>query len=453
MSRRRSPFRTLKTPLGQDGDPFAVLDIGTGNTACFIGRLLTGAGLGQDFPGADIIGAGHAASQGVGTSGIIELNADQAIEAAVSRAASMAGERPIRAMAAIGGTALSCRKIAVDLGIEGHCVLDEDVTSCLKEGARRAAEGDTVPLHIWPTGYAIDGRGGIVDPRGLAGDVLTVELTAINAPRALMRSITDALMRAHLEVSDFLAAPYAAGIATLLDDEMQLGALCLDMGARTSSFAAFENGVLQSAGVIPIGGGHITSDIAKAFSMPIEDAERLKVMNGTAIIEPGAETTSWQTPTLSPYRESQEIDLPSLAQVIAPRLEETFEMVADKLAKSGSNSATGLSRVVLTGGASQIGGAVEMAEKILGMKARLGKPLTAFGAPEATSGPSFAVCAGLVDHVAGGMESSAVPDLSDRPLTRRTVRRVLGAGASYQVPATGTDGPLTSLRGWLKERF
>ena len=440
-------FQSLKIPLGQDGEVFAALDLGTGNASCYIGRLLMGGGLGADFPATDVPGAAQTASQGVGPSGMVELTADAPLDTAISRAAKMVGERPLRAIASVGGTALTCRKVAVDLAIEGHTILEEDVSACLKEGARQAATPDCQPLHIWPTGYIIDGQNRVTDPRGLAGEILSVELTSLNAPKALLRSITDAMMRAQLDVSDFLAAPYAAGIATLLDDEMQLGALCLDMGAKTTSFAVFENNVLHAAGVVPVGGAHITSDIAKAFSMPIEDAERLKVLNGTAMIEPGAEELSWQTGTLSPYRESQEVTLPNLAQVIAPRLEETLEMVRDKLAAIGMP--TGINRVVITGGASQIGGAVEMAEKVLGMKGRSGKLLQSYGAPEAASGPAFAVCAGLMDHVGAGLKIQAALNDAGKGRYPGVMRRMLNS----PVKATGTGGRIGTIQNWLRDRF
>jgi len=196
-----------------------------------------------------------------------------------------------------------------------------------------------------------------------------------------------------------VSAPMAAGIATLVEDEKQLGATVLDMGGGTTEMAVFAEGQLLHTSQIPIGGQHVTNDIARLLSTPVAHAERLKTLYGSAQSSPDDEREMLPVKLVG-EAEHQIAKVPRKAVVgiIIPRLEETFEMVRERLESFGSVSGT---RVVLTGGASQLQGVREMAATILDRQVRVGRPAAIRGLPETASGPAFATAVGLLSWAGG----------------------------------------------------
>jgi len=208
-----------------------------------------------------------------------------------------------------------------------------------------------------------------------------------------------------------VAAPYASGLACLVEDEMDLGSLVIDMGAGTTSFAVFFDGNVVYADGVPVGGAHVTSDVARGLTTSLSHAERLKTLYGNAIPSPMDEREIIDVPQVGEEdapQHANHIPKAQLVRIIQPRLEEIFEMVRSRLDKSGFGEAAGR-RVVLTGGASQMPGVRELAQRMLDRQVRIGRPLrvarsahangkaSSFtGLAESTSGPAFATTAGLL---------------------------------------------------------
>ncbi len=221
-----------------------------------------------------------------------------------------------------------------------------------------------------------------------------------------------------------VSAPMAAGLATLVEDERQLGATVIDMGGGTTGMAVFSEGELLHTAQLPIGGTHVTNDIARVLTTPVSHAERLKTLYGSAQSSPDDEKEMLPVPLVG-EEEHQLLKVPRsmVVNIIKPRLEETFELVKGRLDGSGLGRAAG-SRVVLTGGASQLSGAREMATRILGRQVRHGRPAALRGLPDSASGPAFATAVGLLAWASGA--GRAFPDIdldADRPggLIRRIV--------------------------------
>jgi cell division protein FtsA len=377
----------------------AVLDIGTSKVTCFIAEIEPGA---VDGHGAEIIGVGHQASAGIGEGGLLELHADYAIRSAIEKAERMAGTQVKSVSVAISGRHLVTRRIAVDLTIGGHAVMEEDLAACFKEAAKLAADEGLEPLHMWPASFKLDDIGGVQDPRGMTCQTLTVEIVSLAASRTAMDNISTALERCQLKPSEFIATPYASALATLYEEEISLGVLCLDIGAKLTGFSVFKGGSLIFAGAVPIGSAHITQDIATAFGVSLEAAERAKTLHGTAFCAPGDDLRFIELKTNSDEGKKQ-ISVTQLAEVIGPRLEEIVRLVLLKINDSGLRS-LGLRRAVVTGGGSQLHGTQALLEHLFGLTTRIGRPLNMFGAPEMVSGAAFAATAGMVDHVSGMTE-------------------------------------------------
>jgi cell division protein FtsA len=193
----------------------------------------------------------------------------------------------------------------------------------------------------------------------------------------------------------------AAGLSTLVADERELGVTVIDMGGGTTGMAVFAENQLLHTAQLPLGGVHVTNDLARLLSTPVAHAERLKTLYGNAIVCADDEREMLAVPLVG-EEEHQIAKVPRsmVVNIIRPRLEETFEMVKERIEGSGLSRAAG-TRVVLTGGASLLSGAGEMAARILGRQVRIGRPHGLRGLPDSASGPAFATAAGLLAWTAG----------------------------------------------------
>jgi cell division protein FtsA len=261
----------------------------------------------------------------------------------------------------------------------------------------RPNAADRQVIHSIPVGFSIDDSRGILDPRGMVGDRLGVNMHIVTAAIASVRNHTAALDRSHLETEALVVSPYAAGLACLVEDERDLGVTVIDMGGGTTTIGVFFGGNLLFADAVPVGGTHVTNDIARGLSTPLGHAERMKALFGSAISSTLDERETIAVPQIGEEEEGHVNHVPKslLVSIIAPRLEETFELVRNRLDASGCDQIAGR-RVVLTGGACQLHGARELAGLILDKQVRIGRPQRIKGLAESTHGPAFSTAAGLL---------------------------------------------------------
>jgi cell division protein FtsA len=405
-------------PRPRQSGPFGVLDIGTTKIICIIGRI--------DPDGSiRVLGYGRQGGDGVRAGGITDIEkAERVIRAAVGMAEVMADTR-LRSVA----VNLSCgqpetRLYNVQWPVGGRAVTEADIRRVLLEGRSRAyAEGREI-IHALPLSFAADDMQGVLDPRGLHCEQLTARLHVIDAATSALRTLGACMARCDLDISELVSAPMAAGLSTLVEDERILGATVLDMGGGTTGMAVFAEGQLLHTAQLPVGGAHVTSDIARVLSTPISHAERLKALHGSTQPSPDDDNEILHV-SLVGEEDHDAVDHPRsmLVNIIRPRLEETFEMVKERLEGSGIGRAAG-TRVVLTGGASELSGVREMAAQILGRSVRLGRPTPLRGLPVREIGPDFATAVGLLKWSAG--EGRGFHDIdfdSERP--RGWIRRAV----------------------------
>jgi cell division protein FtsA len=301
------------------------------------------------------------------------------------------------------------RASAIKCPISGRQVSDGDIVRAFEHAQNGIKLGDREIIHALPAAYRIDNEKGIREPRGMYGARLGVDVHLISVAAGALKTLKTCVAHCHLDVVSPVVSPYASGLASLVDDEMTLGATVIDMGGGTTSIATFYEGEMIYTDTIPIGGIHVTNDIARGLSTPTMQAERMKTLMGSAIPSPRDALMGSAIP--SPRDEREFIEVPSLGEgdanqtnpiprsmligIIRPRLEETFELVRNRLNASGFGHMVGR-RAVLTGGASQLQGIPELAGQVLGKQVRLGRPWEIQGLAEATGGPAFSTCAGLL---------------------------------------------------------
>jgi cell division protein FtsA len=376
----------------------AALDIGTTKITCLIGRV-------EADGSVRVVGAGHQLSQGLRSGSITDVQAVRtSIIAAVNAAETMAGHTLEEVLVNLPGNHLKSRIITVDMTVEGQGVSESDVADILHEGYTAASVQGQSVIHAIPVHYMLDGQRAIKDPRGMYGRHLSADLHVISAPEMLLRNLSHCLAQCHLNVAGFIASPYATALASLEEDEKELGVTLVDIGGGVSSVAVFNEGRLIFTDSIPLGGSHVTSDIAKGLSTSLGHAERIKTVHGSAIPSPSDEQSMIEVPQLGEQEDEASFTPRSmLVGIVRPRMEEILEMIRGRIEASGLERLAGR-RVVLTGGGAQLIGVRELAGKILGKQVRLAQVRPLPGMEASLQVAPFATAIGMLHFAAAQQE-------------------------------------------------
>ena len=425
------------------GKPMTVcaLDVGSSKMACLVARLEPLEEGGGTLPGrthsARCIGFGHQRSRGVKSGAIVDMDAAEgALRLAVDAAERSSGQTVDSLIVSVSAGRLSSRTFSSAITLDGDEVGARDLRTVLRAGAEHGREEGRTPLHSLPINYTLDGQHRTEEPTGLVGRELGVDMHVLSAEVSPLRNLEACINRSHLTVDAMVAAPYAAGLSSLVDDEARMGCACIDMGAGTTTVSIFLGGRMVFADAVAIGGQHVTMDLARILSTPVPDAERLKVLHATVDL---ANVDERETVGLPGFAEDEVLEprtVPAthVAQIVRSRIEEVLELVRARIARSGFAAAVGR-RVVLTGGASQLPGLPGLAASILQADVRVGRPLGISGLPGTAKGPAFAASAGLIVY-------PQVAHLEHHP------------GFLPALPSLeGADGTFGRLGRWLKEAF
>ncbi|WP_138379380.1 cell division protein FtsA [Luteithermobacter gelatinilyticus] len=415
---------------GMRDNVIAALDIGSSKICCFIARI-------NDQGRPQVIGIGHQVSQGLKAGTVVDMEeTETSIRTAVDTAERMAGGSPIEnVIVNISAGHPESSHFAVDVDVAGHQISEMDIERVLGAARDYIRNEDRYVVHSRPASYTIDGVGGVKNPRGMYGEKLGVDMHLATVAVSPLKNLQTCINRCHLNMAGVVLSAYASGLATMVEDERELGSVCIDMGGGLTTLAAFKDGEFIYADTVPLGGHHVTSDIAQGLSTPRASAERLKTLYGTCfprqvvreqidIVQTGDDGGEYTTT----------IPRAMLTSIIEARMEEIFELVRDRLVDSGLDPLVGR-RLVLTGGASQMSGVEDLAKKVFGTEkfdrhVRLGRPLSVDGLADATAGPVFSTCAGLLTYAATRPEE-----------------------VHYQKEKQPLIGILPRIGRWIKENF
>jgi cell division protein FtsA len=379
----------------------AALDVGSSKVVCLIARLRPHAPqqvLTRRSHAIEVIGFGHTVARGMKAGGVVNLaQAEEAIRQAVDAAERMAAVEIESVVLSVSAGRLASELFAADIEIVGSAVSESDIGRVLAAGSRHSLREGRAVLHSLPVGYSIDGVDGIRDPRGMLGSRFGVDMHVATTDIAAARNLMLAVERCHLDVEAMVASPYVAGLAVLADDEADLGAAVVDMGAGTTTMAVFIGGRLVHVEGFALGGHHVTMDIARGLNARVADAERIKTLYGSVLLGGSDERDMIAVPPINEDErdQAQFVSRATLVSIVKPRVEEILEMVRDRLAAT-SLASDQRGHVILTGGASQLTGLPELASRILGRPVRVARPLGIAGSPDAAKGAAFAVAAGLL---------------------------------------------------------
>ncbi len=368
-----------------------VLDVGSTKIACVIARIRYNGEI-------DIKGVGHHSAQGFRAGAITDIKlAETSILAAVEAAERMAETAIERVIVSISSTTITSHHVSARMSISGHMVTERDIARIISESLERYKQP---VVHYVPLDYAIDGAGGIKDPVSMCGDILTSRLHIITASQAILMNLTNCLGRCQLDIDGFMVSSYAVGLACLTEDEKDLGCTIIDMGGTVTSFAVFRGGNIIHTEALPVGGWHVTNDMAQGLSTSLTSAERIKTLYGHVIATSSDNKELIDIPFIGEETtDTYQVPRSLLVSIIRPRVEETLEMVRDHLKASGFEAVSGKT-IVLTGGASQLMGLKELASFVFNKQARLATPELASHPELSLYGSSFATAIGMLHFAA-----------------------------------------------------
>jgi cell division protein FtsA len=362
------------------------LDIGTTKIAAIVGEVT------ED--GLDIIGIGTAPSRGIRKGVVVNIDATvQSIEKAVEEAEHMAGCEITSVFAGIAGAHVKGLNSHGTVAVKDKEVRDGDVSRVIESAKAVAIPMDREILHVLPQEYIVDEQDGIREPLGMAGVRLEAKVHIVTAAVTSAQNIVKCCNRCGLEVAGVVLEPLASAEAVLEEDEKELGVALVDVGGGTTDIAIFQGGSIVHTSVLPLGGNHLTNDIAVGLRTPLDAAEKIKQKYGCALSSLVDPEDTIEVPSVG-GRQPRILARQILTEITMPRMEEIFEHVRKEMARAGFDELA--SGVVLTGGTTILEGTTELAEEVLGIPARRGQPRGIGGLVDVVRSPAYATGVGLV---------------------------------------------------------
>ncbi|RPH97246.1 MAG: cell division protein FtsA [Lysobacterales bacterium] len=397
------------------------LDVGTSKIVAIVGES-------QPDGSVEVIGLGSHPSMGLRRGVVVDMaSTEQAIQRAVEEAELMAGCQIHSVYAGISGSHIRSLNSDGTVAIKDKEVSEGDVERVLEAARAVPVAADQKILHVLPQEYVIDNQDGIRQPIGMAGVRLEAHVHVVTAALSATQNITKCIQRCGLTVDELIMQPLAASYAVLTDDEKDLGVCLVDIGAGTTDIAVFTDGAIRHTACIPIAGDQVTNDIAVALRTPTQHAEEIKLKYACALEQLARNDESIQVPSVGD-RTSRQLARQTLAQVVEARYRELFSLILAELRRSGFEHlvAAGL---VMTGGASRIEGAEELAEEIFHMPVRLAVPQGVTGLSDVVSNAIHATGVGLLLY---GSQAASGRSLS---------------------PKSGGDTFFDRVRSWFRGEF
>jgi cell division protein FtsA len=371
---------------------FVGLDIGTTKIAAVVARL-------DEYNTLNIAGVGNSPSHGLRRGVIINIEKTvQSIKKALEQAQLMSGCHIDHIYAGIAGDHIRSinSKGVIAVGGKDKIITQNDLDRVVDAAKAIALPMDREIIHILPQEFIVDDQDGIKDPVGMAGTRLECEVHIVTSSAASVQNIINCVKQAGYSVEEIVLEPYASSLAVLNHDELDLGVAIMDIGGGTTDIAVFLDGSIRFTSVLGLGGEHVTNDLSHGLRTPIDQAEEIKKKHGCALQSMVSEDEHVMVSGIH-GRAPREIARSVLSAIIEPRMEEMFTMVLSELEKSGVYDSLAAG-IVLTGGASLLPGTEELAERVIGIPAKIGTPIVSGGLVETVKSPIFSTSVGLIQY-------------------------------------------------------
>lgn len=367
----------------------ACLDIGSSKLMCLIAAV--------DSEEIKILGYSHKESKGIVGGAISDMRlAQKAITNTVAEAERMAGLNIERILIGLSGSQISSLRKEENIKIASDMVKSADITNLANKIRGEFRKNNREMIHLIPVQYRIDDSSPVQNPRYMTGNKLFAKFHAISTSQTTIKNIESCLKRCQLSINNYVIEPYASALATLSENEMNLGSLVIDIGGDVTSFCLIMEGKLVYAGHVPIGGNHITKDIATILNIDANSAEKIKNLNNSLIINNFEEKEiirfkSTENDNLSTIK----ITRSEMRDIIKSRIEEIFETAKNIMDKSGVPVFL-INNIVLTGGVASTIGIDKLASDLFSRNVRIGYPSELHEIPSELAFPSYACCLGML---------------------------------------------------------
>ena len=365
----------------------AALDIGTSKILALVAEI-------NEESELKVIGFGSEPSEGLKKGVVVNIEATvYSIDQAIKEAERVAGCEINTVFAGIAGSHIRSFDGHGIVRINDGEVSQEDIDGVIDASQAMSIPSDQRILHVLPKDFVIDGQEGVREPIGMSGVRLEADVHIVTVARSAEQNIIKSMERCGLEVQQIVLEQLASSFSVLSDDEKDLGVCLVDIGGGTSDIVVFMDGQIVATKVIPVGGNHVTNDIAYALRTPEKEAEEIKIKHACTILKMIDKEELIEVPSVG-NRSPRKIELERLASVVQARYEELFAVINDEIGKMNIEKLR--AGIVLTGGTSQLDGAKELAEEILGTDVRVGFPKDANGAFENINKPIHSTGVGLL---------------------------------------------------------
>ena len=365
----------------------AALDIGTSKILALVAEI-------NDENELKVIGFGSEPSGGLKKGVVVNIEATvYSIDQAIREAERVAGCEINTVFAGIAGSHIRSFDGHGIVRINDGEVSQEDINGVIDASQAMNIPSDQRILHVLPKDFVIDGQEGIREPIGMSGVRLEADVHIVTVSRSAEQNIIKSMDRCGLEVQQIVLEQLASSFSVLSDDEKDLGVCLVDIGGGTSDIVVFMDGQIVATKVIPVGGNHVTNDIAYALRTPEDEAEEIKIKHACTVSKMINKEELIEVPSVG-NRSPRKIELERLASVVQARYEELFAVIDDEIGKMNIEKLR--AGVVLTGGTSQLNGAKELAEEILETDIRVGFPKDMNGTFENINSPIHSTGAGLL---------------------------------------------------------
>ena len=363
------------------------LDIGTYKVAAIVSEVT------ED--GVEIVGIGTAPSRGLRKGVVVNIDATvESIRRAVDEAELMAGCEIHTVFAGIAGAHVKGFNSHGVVAVRSSEVALGDVDRVLDAARAVALPMDRQVVHVLPQEFIVDDQDGIKEPVGMSGVRLESKVHMITASVTSIQNVVKCCERSSLHVSRVVLEPLTSSEAVVTPEEKELGVALIDIGGGTTDVVVFHNGAIRHTAVLPIGGNHLTNDIATGLRTPFDDAEKIKQRFGCALSNMVSREETIEVPSVG-GRGPRILSRQILAEIIEPRVEEIFTLVSRELVRSGFEELLA-SGVVVTGGTTILEGLPELAEQVFHLPVRRGVPLHVGGLVDVVSSPMYATGVGLI---------------------------------------------------------
>ena len=376
----------------------AGLDLGSTKTCAVIAEVVGDL---PRTPVAKVLGVGLAKNGGVRRGIVRDIDeTTRSVTAALRDAERMAGAKVAAVTCGVAGEHVAARPSSGVVAVSGEEITPTDVAR-VNEVARAISLGkDAELLHDIPQEYVVDQQHGVVDPVGMTGMRLEVEMYLVTVQTTAAQNLRKSVQRAGYRVADLVLEPLAASYAVLTEDEKELGVALVEVGGGSTGVAIFHEGKIRHLASLKFAGTHVSSDLVQGLGVTQADAERLKERFGIAyapLVDPSEMVPLPSTPGQGARQASREL----LSHIIHQRLDEVFQLVAREFERAGYSGSRLPAGVVLTGGTAHLPGIVELARDVFATPVRAGAPERDIsGLVDSVQAPRYAVPVGLVLYAA-----------------------------------------------------